>query len=658
VGQRQAWDRSGAATQAGPVAPTEQAGSRLALHPAGGMRVSGGFWGALQQLNRDTTIPHGIAMLEESGSLHNLRIAAGRADGDYALPRFRDSDVYKVLEAVAWERRRGTDPAQEAFLADTAGLLLVSQRPDGYLNSHTEVVLGGRRWGDPAMGHELYCAGHLLQAAVADLRTSASGTTVLGTVAGRFADLIERELHAELAGFVPGHPEIETALTEFGRATGRAGLTSVAAELIGRRGKSALSWQWFSPSYFSDDVPFADADEIRGHAVRALYLLSGAADVYAETGDERLMRASLAQWNDMVTAKTYLTGGVGSRHDDESFGDRFELPPDRAYCETCAAIASVMWNWRLLLITGEARFADLMERTLFNAVLPGLGLDGRSFCYVNPLHARAETSRQGWYTCACCPPNVMRLLASLDHYVATVTADGVQLHQYASGQLRATLGAGREVAAQIDSALPYAGHVRVRLTKAPPGPAGLALRQPGWAGDAELRINGARTRIQPGADGYLRLGRRWAAGDEISVEFPLTVRRVRADPRVDAVRGCVAFERGPLVYCIESQDRLDGLAVPADVMPRDTRLDIAGHRVVALSMPAVARRAPGAPGGSAAAWPYRPSPRELPADRADLAALPVTAIPYYAWANRGPSRMRIWLPEVSLAPAAGPGSPG
>ncbi len=652
-------------TMTGPVVPGE--GARAALRPLdGGMRISGGFWGALQQLNRSVTIPHGIGMLEDSGSLRNLRIAAGQCTGEYALPLFRDSDVYKVAEAIAWERWRGPEPAFERFLAETVALLRAAQRDDGYLNSHTEVVLQGRRFGDPAMGHELYCAGHLLQAAVADLRSGGSpagqdgaGQPALAQVAGRYADLIETQLDGELAGFVPGHPEIEMALVEFGRVTGRPGLVKAAAQLIGRRGSGSLRWQSFSPVYFSDDIPFEQADRIRGHAVRALYLLAGAADVYAETGAPGLLRASLAQWDDMIAAKTYLTGGVGSRHKDESFGEAFELPPDRAYCETCAAIGSVMWNWRLLMITGEARFADLIERTLLNAVLPGLGRDGRSFFYVNPLHARAVTGRQPWYRCACCPPNIMRLLASLDHYVATATPDGVQVHQFASGRLRADLPSAGTLAAELETGLPAEGWLRVLVTEAPEGPAGLALRMPSWASDVMIILNGRRCQLDPHGDGYLRLTRNWSAGDELTAEFAMPVRAVRADPRLDAVRGCVAFERGPLVYCVESPDlpghaRLDDLAITPDgagQAGRAARLaaaDIAGHRVTALTLPGVLRPEPD--GRSGGAWPYRPArPDGHPEGHPDgqARALELRAIPYYAWANRGPAQMRVWLPDDS-----------
>ncbi|MBO0774903.1 MAG: glycoside hydrolase family 127 protein [Actinobacteria bacterium] len=653
------------------VSPVVPAAARAALQPvAGGMRIRGGFWGRLQQLNRTVTIPHGMRMLEESGSLDNLRAAAtvragsadpaGRRASDYSLPLFRDSDVYKVLEAVAWERWRGRDDAQERFHAEASALAWAAQRPDGYLNSYVDVAGGGRRFADPAMGHELYCAGHLLQAAVADLRTGGSPPRQgsLAAVAGRYADLLVKQLSGELAGFVPGHPEIEMALAEFARAADRPELVAVAAELIARRGHSTLSWRSYGPDYFSDDVPFEQADTIRGHAVRALYLICGAVDVYAETpGDDGagLLRAACAQWDDMVAAKTYLTGGVGARHSGESFGDPFELPPDQAYCETCAAIASVMASWRLLLITGQARFADLIERTLYNGVLAGLGLDGSSFFYVNPLHTRRATTRQRWYECACCPPNIMRLLASLDHYMATSTADGVQIHQFAAGSLRAELAAGT-LAAEIETGCPHSGSVGIRVTESSGQPADLAVRVPSWATGLAVTVNGHPSQAGPGRDGYLHLRRRWSAGDEVAAEFGLAVQTVRPDPRVDAVRGCVAFERGPLVYCLESVDQpgLPPAASLAEVAAGRgpvsvSELDVAGHRVSALAIPGLVVHGPGADG-----WPYHSQPGRLseagppPAGRppATVAGQAVLrAIPYYAWANRGPATMRVWLPE-------------
>ena len=252
----------------------------------------------------------------------------------------------------------------------------------------------------------------------------------------------------------------------------------LADDLLARRGRKVLSWRSFGPSYFQDDVPFAEAGSIRGHAVRALYLLAGATDIYTETGGAHLRGPIFSQWDDMVSAKTYLTGGLGSRHHDEAFGDRFELPPDRAYCERCAAIASIMWNWRLLLLTGEARFADLIERTLYNGFLAGIGFDGTSFFYENPLQVRVPTARHAWYDCACCPPNGMRFLASLEHYFVTTTDQGAQFHQYASCRVQTNSGADGSLDLSVETDYPYAGTVVFRVDAAPAVSREIALRVP------------------------------------------------------------------------------------------------------------------------------------------------------------------------------------
>jgi hypothetical protein len=615
------------------------------------MLLRDGFWGRYQALNGEATIPHGMAMLEETGSLDNLRIAAGVTTGEYAMPLFRDSDVYKTLEAIAWRRQQQqqhTGAVQERFFAEAVDLLKAAQQPDGYLNSYVQVVEGGKRFTNPAMGHELYCLGHLLQAAVADLRTGGD-TGGLAGVGGRFAGLIAELLPGPLAGFVPGHPEIEMALVEFARATGRPELTATAADLIGRRGRPTLHWPQrgpgtrrphyqdsCDPAYFQDDVPFEQATEIRGHAVRALYLLSGATDVYVETGADGLLRAAFAQWDDMVSSKMYLTGGTGSRHDRESFGDPYELPPDRAYCETCAAIASIMWNWRMLLATGQARFAALMERTLYNGFLAGLGLDGTSFFYVNALQTRSPKRRLPWYQCACCPPNVMRLLASLGHYMATATGAGVQIHQFASGTLRSG-----DLELELATGYPYEGDLVVRVAAAPDRDTDLAVRLPDWAANATATLNSRAQPADPADDRYLHFNRTWTAGDELTVSFPLTPRTIRPRPQIDAVRSCVAFERGPLVYCFETADRpggntsLAGISISpgATASPRPG-VTVGAHQVTALTVP-------GAIGPAReTGWPYLDTPIAEVGPTAEL-----TAIPYYAWANRTPGDMRVWVPE-------------
>ena len=652
----------------GPVEPVAR--ERLALLPLshGRVALTDGFWSSRQRRNREVTIPYGIAMLEQSGTMENLRVAAGSSTAEYKMPLFRDSDLYKVLEAIAWERSHGADDAHEHFLASSASLLAAAQEQDGYLNSYVQVVEPGRRFANPAMGHELYCAGHLLQAAVADTRTSAhpSGSpSSLGLVASRFASYLADVLPREQAGFVPGHPEIETALVELYRTSRDDRLLDLAADLLARRGRGALRWHNFGASYFQDDVPFEQATAIRGHAVRALYLLAGATDIYTETGATTLLPPILAQWSDMTSSKTYITGGVGSRHQDEAFGDPFELPPDRAYCETCAAIASVMWNWRLLLLTGDGKYADLMERTLYNGFLAGVGLDGTSFFYVNPLQARTPSSRSPWYDCACCPPNVMRLLASLEHYLVTTSESGVQIHQYFSGTVSlpggGAPGAGPlELAAWTD--YPHGGTFALRVVDAPDAPVEIAIRIPSYARSISLTLGGKQLQLEPDDRGYVRVSRAWTAGDELHLAMPMRPRAIYASDQVDGARGCVAFERGPLVYCVEGVDvepgsagsgagGLPGVSVdPLAPVGESPAVDIAGERVVALRLQGRLRR-PGRPD-----WPYAE-------DRAALeragdgsaggdTALEVQAIPYYSWANRGASDMRVWIPASDASRAS------
>lgn len=638
---------------AGPVMPVER--QRLALDPIldHTVEIAGGFWGARQRLNREVTIPYAMRMLEESGTIENFRIAAGTSRAEYQLPLFRDSDLYKVLEAIAWERAHGRQSDQERFFASSVELMAAAQARDGYLNTYVQVTEDGRRFGDPAMGHELYCAGHLIQASVADTRTGGR-PGALAEIANRFASLLADALTTEHASYVPGHPEIETALIELYRTNGDRRLLNLAADLIGRRGHQSLSWHTFGPSYFQDDVPFDEAMTIRGHAVRALYLLAGATDLYTETGRPQLLTPILAQWRDMVSTKTYLTGGIGSRHRDEAFGDAYELPPDGAYCETCAAIASIMWNWRLLLLTGEAAYAELIERTLYNAFLAGLGLDGTSFFYVNPLQSRRPTARQAWYNCACCPPNIMRLLASLDHYTATRTDQGLQLHQYVSGRIRTEQSNREALELAVVTGYPFDGTVAIRVTAAPNGLQEIALRMPTWAGGARCTLNERSTDTTPDDKGYLRLRRQWSAGDEIVLELPLRARTVGASDEIDAVRGCVAFERGPLVYCIEGIDLpettdLSAISVVPSTPPtEEADFDICGDAVVALRLDGRVRTTP-----PPSSWPYSSlAPDSSSAASHSTASAPertleVRATPYYAWGNRGPTAMRVWVPRYS-----------
>jgi DUF1680 family protein len=635
-------------TRFGPVRVSER--SRVALRPIRQATITGGFWADRRHINREVSVPSAWQRLQEAGNLSNLELAAGLADGEYAssLP-FLDSDVYKWLEAVGWTL---ADPelstAGRAQLQDrletVEKLLGAAQAEDGYLDSYFQVRFPGMRFEQLQWGHELYCAGHLIQAAIAVHR--ATGTDGLLRIAQRFADLIVRSFgtaDGRIDG-IDGHPEIETALVELYRETGERAYLDAARYFVDRRGHGVLGSGAFGAHYWQDQVPVRDATAVAGHAVRQLYLLAGVADVHAETGDASLRETAERLWKEMAATRTYVTGGIGAHHLDEAFGDPYELTNERSYCETCAAIGSIMFSWRMLLITGEARYADLMERTLYNGFLAGLSLDGQRYIYANPLQVRDghlsagndhDYVRKPWFACACCPPNVMRLLASLEHYVAVSGADEIRLHQYATGRFTASL-AGGEVTLEVETDYPWDGRIRVIIAAAPGNRWSLTVRVPHWAEQTTAYLNDDRLDVA-GADGWLRIDREWRSGDEVIVELPLSPRFTHADPRVDADRGLVAIERGPLVYCVESADqpseRLDDVVVdPAG------GLDVAGPApdlgdAITLKLTAEKRQR-----RSAGWWPYGSHPMDQSAGPVTL-----TAIPYYAWGNRQPGAMRVWL---------------
>jgi hypothetical protein len=624
-----------AASIATSVAPTASARVRLRPIDSRGVVIRDGLLADRQRVNREVTLLRGAEELERAGTLDNLRIAAGRASGDRRGMVFSDSDVYKWLEALAWECGREPSAELERLARETTELVAAAQEPDGYLDSYCQVLDPAWRWTELEQGHELYCAGHLIQAGIAARR--ATGDTTLLGVATRFADLIDDVFRNGAEKGTDGHPEIEVALVELFRLTGEPRYLQLADTLITRRGHGMFADGRFDLDYYQDAEPVREARSIVGHAVRALYLAAGVTDLYAETGDDALLGSMLRQWDDLSLAKSYLTGGVGSRHHGEAIGDPYELPPDRAYCETCASIASIMWNWRMLLVTGESRFADLLERTLYNGFLSGLSLDGESFFYMNPLQSRTGDRRHHWNPVACCPPNIMRLLASLHHYLATVTDTCVQLHQYASSTIRAICPASGPVELAVETGYPWSGAIAIEVVSAGTAEWTLSLRVPAWARAATL--DGEP--VAPG--GYAGLTRRWRAGDRVVLEIDVSPRLTAPSPRIDAVRGCVALERGPIVYCVEQHDLagadLADVAVDPEAGPVESGPveQLGGLPGVALA--GVVRELDG----------WRRSEyldlREVPA-AAPAAPTQLLAVPYFAWANRDEGGMRVWIPAT------------
>ncbi|HLU55281.1 MAG TPA: beta-L-arabinofuranosidase domain-containing protein [Pseudonocardia sp.] len=612
--------------------------------------ITGGFWGRRQRVNASATLAHIEQWLEREGWLANFDLAAAGALPEGRRGReFSDSEVYKYLEALAWEIGRTGDAALEERFRKVVARVAAAQEPDGYLNTKFGRPGQAPRWSDLEWGHELYCIGHLLQAAVARARTRPDADDGLVEVARCAADLVCSVFGPGGIESVCGHAEIEPALVEFARVTGDERYLDQAALFVERRGRGVLRDIEFGRAYYQDDVPVREARVLRGHAVRAGYLSAGAVDVAVERGDEELLAALVAQWDATVARRTYLTGGVGSHHQDEAFGDDWVLPPDRAYSETCASVASIMFSWRLLLADGAPRFADLIERNLFNVVATSPSAEGTAFFYANTLHQRrpgtlavegeispraSSSLRAPWFEVSCCPPNVARTLAGLAAYVATVDDEGLQLHQYAPAEIRTTV-AGAPVALDVETGYPRDGVVRVHVRSDAAAPWTLSLRVPAWADGARLVVDGA---AEPAAPGTVRVRRAFRAGDVVELHLPVAPRFTAPDPRIDAVRGCLAVERGPEVLCLESVDLAAASGGAVDDVG-DVRLDpgIAPREQDGRVVVRVRRSAP-----PDRAWPYgAPAP-----DPATDAAFDVPLVPYHDWAERGPSTMRVWLPVV------------
>ncbi|WP_456825403.1 glycoside hydrolase family 127 protein [Cellulomonas sp. P5_E12] len=629
-------------TRATPVAPSRGALRPLGLHE---VQITGGFWADRQAVNGNASLAHIEHWMEREGWIGNFDAAAdGTLSGQpdkHSGREFSDSEVYKLLEAMAWEIGRAGDATLEARFRALVARIAAAQEPDGYLNTNFGRPGQRPRYSDLEWGHELYCYGHLFQAAVARARTRPDADDGLLAVARRAADHVVATFGPDGIASVCGHPEIEPALAELGRLTGEQAYVDQAALFVERRGTGTLADIDLGRDYFQDDVPVRKATVLRGHAVRANYLAAGAVDVAVETDDTELLAALTSQWETTVARRTYVTGGQGSHHEGESFGDDYELPPDRAYSETCAGIGSVMFSWRLLLAQGLPRYADLVERTLYNVVATSPSAEGTAFYYTNTLHQRvpgtvpptdvaspraSSSLRAPWFAVSCCPPNVARTLASLAAYVATTDDDGLQLHQYAPARIRTSLPDGRRIELDVATEYPRDGVVRVTVATTEDRPWTLSLRVPAWAQGATLVTPDGE---QPAATGTVHVRRAFAAGDVVELRLPVAPRVSSADPRIDAVRGCVVVERGPEVLCVESVD------AGRDVGDLRLDLDAGLHEVDGQVLATLVS-------GSVAddAWPYGPA-----AERPVEGTASVPLIPYHDWAQRGPSTMRVWIPK-------------
>ncbi len=635
------------------------------------------FWSGYQRLVREQVLPYQWEALNDrvegaapSGCIQNLRIAAGQAEGEFVGLVFQDSDLAKWMEAASYSLETHPDAQLEALLDEAIELLAAAQRQDGYLNSYFIVKEPQGRWTNLCECHELYCAGHLLEAAVAHFR--ATGKRTFLDVMCRYVDEIARVFgtgEGQLRGY-DGHEEIELALVKLYEATGEQKYLDLARYFVEERGnhdpyyfdveweKRGRTFHWeglgaTAPSdrddYYQAHRPVRQQETAEGHSVRAVYLYSAMADLAARTGDAELARACRTLWGNITTRRMYVTGGIGSQAHGERFTFDYDLPNDTVYAETCASIGLIFFAHRMLGLEPKGEYADVMERALYNTVLAGMAQDGRHFFYVNPLEVLPEASekrqthqhvlvtRPQWFGCACCPPNVARLLSSLGQYIYSVQGDTLYTHLYVGSTLHATIGGKTAVLRQITN-YPWEGHTKLVVETGAGGIFTIAIRLPAWCASPTLLVNGQPIELAPVVrDGYAYLERAWKAGDTVELAMPMTPRRVRANPLVRADAGRVAIQRGPLVYCLEQADNgenLQALSLPANTALTE-RWD-SSFFGGAMRMEADGLRV-SADGWGDTLYSADTAPRLEPAR--------LSFVPYFLWANRGPGEMLVWVRE-------------
>ncbi len=622
--------------------------TKLQAVPFTKVEINDRFWAPRRETNRIASIPVNLDNLEKSGNIRNLELAAANARTGFTGPVFMDSDVYKAMEAASYSLATHPDPALERRLDKIIAALVGAQQADGYLNSYFVVKEPTKRWSNLRDWHELYCAGHLFEGAVAHFQ--ATGQRTFLDVAVKLADHIDSVFGrgpGRRLGY-PGHPEIELALIKLWRVTGEKRYFELARFFIESRGQKFFATEHQTPlerydgAYWQDDVPICDHTTIKGHAVRAAYLLSGATDVAGEIGHAALLKMIRRVWRNTTEKNMYLTGGIGPSAHNEGFTEDYDLPNATAYQETCATIALAQWNHRLALLYGDAQYADVVERALYNGVLAGVSQDGTRFFYVNPLASHGTHHRSGWFSCACCPPNVARTLASLGGYAYATSDDALCVNLYIQGSAQTKIHE-QPVTLRVTTDYPWQGSVVLKPELAEPTAFELRLRIPGWCDGFQVRVNGELVREPAREQGYCVLRRTWRRGDEVELRLEMGVQRIAAHPNVKGNHGLVALQRGPLVYCLEAVDQTEKLArlyLPQQGAIRAEREEaLLGGVVVLRGMAEVAPEVD---------W-SRKLYQAIPASR----RVPIQAVPYYAWDNRAAGAMQVWTPLTPPTSAAG-----
>ncbi len=620
--------------------------AKLRNIPVHAVTIQSGFWSQRREINVTKSIPTMHDLLEANGRMNNFRRLVGKSSAPQHGPVFSDSDVYKWTEAVGFALQSGDLPDVKAKTEKLIDEVVAVQEPSGYLNTYYVEDRKPLRMQvqTQTTGHELYNIGHMLQGAIAYYR--GTGDRKLLDAGIRFVDdfLMPTYGPDPKQPIVSGHPEIEVGLIELYRITGDKRQLDLAGYILG--GDTRLQLPEHRTIYMYSGTPFTARTKLEGHAVRAMYACCGATDYFMETGDATYWKTLNTLWNDLTTTKMYVTGGVGSRSDGEAFGDAYELPNFRAYGESCAAIGNMMWNWRMLAATGDAKFTDVLERALYNGINSGMSLDGVMYCYRNPLAFDPSTGdkiRNDWYDVTCCPPNLERTFASLPGYFYSTSQDGIYAHLYDNSELDWHLENGTGVKITQKTNYPWDGQVDITVTPAQASDFTFYLRIPGWADRAQVAVNGKSVSgAKPGE--YLALQRKWAPGDRVHLQMEMPPQVIQGNPRIADDTGRVAVQRGPLIYCLEEVDQPSGTSLSDVALNLNTKsaeqfqsklqADLLGG-VVVLHHTGMAYERDPSESALYSRYTGRPSRTRK---------VPLTFIPYYAWANRHPTSMQVWNP--------------
>jgi DUF1680 family protein len=643
--------------------------ARLQCVDLDAVRWTSGFWAEKNKIVSDVAIPY-MRTIFMNRALQNFKVAAGLEEGDFYGSWWHDGDLYKWFEALAYTSALSPSEELTRQMSEIIDIIAQAQRADGYL--HTSILIGhgtnsrGRHFegkttpfADP-QDHELYNMGHLMTAAAVHYRSTGDDSFL--KVAEKTADYLyslfknPEDDHLRL---FPSNPSIVMGMVELYRTTGNKKHLELADIFMTNKGAvEGEGYMQGGTDHLQDRTPLREEREAVGHAVRANYLYAGATDLYAETGEEAIWTALLSIWDDVTYRKMHVTGGTGAHHfgitsasdqTHESYGRAFELPNATGYMETCANIANGMWNWRMFLITGEARFADVMELVYYNSGISGFGTSGTDFLYTNPLrwyggdHSILFTDSQIRWNVErsgiCCPPNLVRTIAEMNSYAYSVSEKGLWINLYGSNTLETELQDGSQLRLAQETDYPWDGAIALTIKKAPVKELALLLRIPGWAGSAAVKVNGKTIAEGIRTGQYYEVKRSWKAGDRLELNLPMPVQLIEGNPLIEEVRNHVAVKRGPVVYCLESHDLPPGKSVSEVVIPEDMKLEVR-HDLDLMMIPVTVLQ------GTAffderQDWSHR---LYQPAQRQALTDINIKMIPYFAWNNRGVSEMSVWLP--------------